>query len=202
MFRWLTVGIILTAILVIGGCSSQRASTGPTRLSEAPPATPQQIAAINPQLAKLIEAHQGIGLPERKPPAPDRRVAKKRKPAQQPQSAAIAPLRLPPPSPKRVEMPKVKQTRVTAVTPVQRPAPAPVAPPTQRTPKISDAAIRTALIKQSRLSYSGSCPCPYNRDRGGRSCGRRSAYSRPGGASPLCFPQDVTATMITEFRSR
>ena len=56
------------------------------------------------------------------------------------------------------------------------------------------------LMARSRSSYSGSCPCPYNTDRAGRRCGGRSAYSRPGGASPLCYRSDVTAQMITRFR--
>ena len=46
-------------------------------------------------------------------------------------------------------------------------------------------------IRQSIANYPGSCACPYNVDRGGRSCGRRSAYSRGGGHAPLCYPADV-----------
>lgn len=38
-----------------------------------------------------------------------------------------------------------------------------------------------------RASRSGSCDCPYDTDSAGRSCGSRSAYSRPGGASPICY---------------
>lgn len=38
-----------------------------------------------------------------------------------------------------------------------------------------------------RASRSGSCECPYDRDSAGRSCGARSAYSRPGGSSPICY---------------
>lgn len=64
----------------------------------------------------------------------------------------------------------------------------------------SDAKIRQILIQDSISSYGGSCPCPYNSARNGSSCGRRSAYSRPGGASPLCYPRDVTPEMIQEYR--
>jgi hypothetical protein len=64
----------------------------------------------------------------------------------------------------------------------------------------SDAAIRRKLIQQSIDSYSGSCPCPYNTMRNGRSCGGRSAYSRPGGEAPLCYPSDVTPAMIRAYR--
>ena len=38
-----------------------------------------------------------------------------------------------------------------------------------------------------RESLSGSCQCPYDRDSAGNSCGSRSAYSRPGGSSPICY---------------
>jgi hypothetical protein len=66
----------------------------------------------------------------------------------------------------------------------------------------SDDAIRQGLVQQSIARYSGSCPCPYNVDRGGRSCGGRSAYSRPGGASPYCFASDVPASAIEAYRRR
>jgi hypothetical protein len=66
----------------------------------------------------------------------------------------------------------------------------------------TDGQIRQRLIRQSIAAYSGSCPCPYSRDRAGRSCGGRSAYSRPGGAAPLCFARDVTPTMIRAARGR
>ena len=64
----------------------------------------------------------------------------------------------------------------------------------------SDAQIKQRLIRQSIAEYPGSCPCPYNTDRAGRSCGRRSAYSRPGGHAPLCYPSDVTPAMVGAAR--
>ena len=66
----------------------------------------------------------------------------------------------------------------------------------------SDAAIRQAIVRQSIAVYSGSCPCPYSTDRAGRSCGRRSAYSRPGGESPKCYPADVSAAEVRAWRGR
>ena len=66
----------------------------------------------------------------------------------------------------------------------------------------TDAEIRRILVRQSISAYSGSCPCPYNTDRAGRRCGRRSAYSRPGGASPLCYPGDVSDRAVATFRAR
>jgi len=66
----------------------------------------------------------------------------------------------------------------------------------------TDAEIKQEIIKQSIASYSGSCPYPYNVDRAGRMCGRRSAYSRPGGASPSCYEKDVTQKMVDDYRKR
>ena len=74
----------------------------------------------------------------------------------------------------------------------------PAATETEKT----DSEVKQELIRQSISSYSGSCPCPYNRDRGGRRCGKRSAYSRPGGASPLCYEGDVSQKMIDKYRAR
>jgi len=60
--------------------------------------------------------------------------------------------------------------------------------------------IRSLMIAASLASYPGSCPCPYNVDRGGRACGRRSAYARPGGRSPLCYDSDISEAAVKEFR--
>ena len=62
--------------------------------------------------------------------------------------------------------------------------------------------IKQAIIQASIAAYSGNCPCPYNVDRGGRRCGRRSAYNRPGGASPICFEEDITPAMVEAHRKR
>lgn len=67
-------------------------------------------------------------------------------------------------------------------------------------PRLSDSQIKKLLIEESIAAYEGSCPCPYSRARNGSRCGRRSAYNREGGAAPLCFPQDVTAEMVQEYR--
>jgi hypothetical protein len=64
----------------------------------------------------------------------------------------------------------------------------------------SDDQICELLINQSIATYPGNCPCPYNLDRGGRRCGARSAYSKQGGYAPLCYPGDVTAGMIAQYR--
>lgn len=67
--------------------------------------------------------------------------------------------------------------------------------------EITDDEIRQILIQQSIQSYSGNCPCPYNRARNGSRCGKRSAYSRPGGASPLCYNRDISDEMVKRYRA-
>lgn len=69
-------------------------------------------------------------------------------------------------------------------------------------PVIPDSVLIQRIIAESLGSYPSSCACPYSRDRAGRRCGKRSAYSKPGGYSPICFPGDVTKAMIEAFRSR
>lgn len=85
------------------------------------------------------------------------------------------------PTPKQASVPKKTQKKSTG---------------------ISTARIKKILIKRSHAYYSGNCPCPYNRTSRGHKCGKRSAYSRPGGASPLCYNSDVTARMVADYRAR
>jgi hypothetical protein len=67
---------------------------------------------------------------------------------------------------------------------------------------LSSSAIVTLIIQQSRNAYYATghpCACPDDLMRNGRRCGGSSAYSRPGGASPKCYPSDVTAEDIKNF---
>lgn len=66
-------------------------------------------------------------------------------------------------------------------------------------PKISPSIIIQRLIAESIANYPGTCACPYSTDRRGRKCGNRSAYSKPGGYSPICFAGDVTKSMIEAY---
>ena len=66
----------------------------------------------------------------------------------------------------------------------------------------TDKEIRAYLIDQSKAAYQGSCPCPYNVDRAGRRCGKRSAYSKPGGAEPLCYESDISDETVASYRER
>jgi hypothetical protein len=64
----------------------------------------------------------------------------------------------------------------------------------------SEAQVKQQIIRQSIAAYPGPCPCPYSVMRNGRSCGGRSAYSRPGGYAPICYPADVTQAQIDAWR--
>jgi hypothetical protein len=47
------------------------------------------------------------------------------------------------------------------------------------------------IIQESIAQYPGKCPCPYSIMSNGKKCGKRSAYSKPGGYEPLCYVSDV-----------
>jgi hypothetical protein len=68
---------------------------------------------------------------------------------------------------------------------------------------MTDAQVRDAIIKESVAAYLATdhpCACPYNVARNGSQCGGRSAYSRPGGAEPLCYPPDVSDGMVADWK--
>lgn len=69
-------------------------------------------------------------------------------------------------------------------------------------PALTDEQIKQRIIENSIASYSGNCPCPYNSDRAGRSCGKRSAYSKRGGYAPLCYPDDVSKQMVQDWKKQ
>lgn len=79
----------------------------------------------------------------------------------------------------------------------------PAPPPPPATTGNPDAVIVSQIIKASRDEYYATghpCACPDDSTRNGRSCGRMSAYIRPGGAHPLCYPKDVTVGMIVDYK--
>jgi hypothetical protein len=64
-----------------------------------------------------------------------------------------------------------------------------VSPPAQR---VSPLTARTQPVpartgEPIRDPRVGNCDCPYDRKRNGHRCGGSSAWSRPGGRSPVCF---------------
>lgn len=93
----------------------------------------------------------------------------------------------------------VRPSELAPAAPIRQAARSPAEEPSPL--QLTDEAIRLLIVQRSRASYSGSCACPDNYDRAGRRCGGRSAYSRPGGASPLCYPNDVTQAMIAAYQT-
>jgi hypothetical protein len=82
---------------------------------------------------------------------------------------------------------------------------APSGASTQRAPELSDGQIRQGIIHASIADYQADgrpCACPFNLMRNGRQCGNSSAYSKPGGASPLCYDKDVSDAMVRDWRRR
>jgi hypothetical protein len=75
----------------------------------------------------------------------------------------------------------------------------------QRAPAPTDPQIREEIVRDSVAAYLATghpCACPYNSARNGSRCGGRSAYSRPGGASPLCYPSDVSDGMVLDWKHK
>ena len=64
----------------------------------------------------------------------------------------------------------------------------------------TDSQIKQMIIQQSINSYPGRCPCPYHAASNGSRCGGRSAYSRSGGYSIICYEEDVDNAMVTIYR--
>jgi hypothetical protein len=70
---------------------------------------------------------------------------------------------------------------------------------------LTAATIAAIIVAASRDQYHAGgrpCACPDDSMRNGRACGGRSAYSRRGGAAPLCYPSDVTAAMIESYKQK
>jgi hypothetical protein len=77
--------------------------------------------------------------------------------------------------------------------------------PSQTQELLTDAAVVAAMIAASIANYKSMgkpCPCPEDKTANGRSCGGNSAWSRPGGYKPLCYPTDVTPDMILAYRKK
>lgn len=70
-------------------------------------------------------------------------------------------------------------------------------------PALATAAVIKLIIAHSVADYRATraCACPYNTTRTGRACGGNSAWSKRGGAAPLCYASDVTPAMITAYRA-
>jgi hypothetical protein len=69
---------------------------------------------------------------------------------------------------------------------------------------LTDQQIATTIVTASRDAYYRTghpCACPEDSARNGSRCGKRSAYSRPGGAEPYCYVADVPKEKIEAYRA-
>jgi hypothetical protein len=115
--------------------------------------------------------------------------------------AFVAPAPPPAPAPTATSSsaaaPTIKASQPDKAAPVDKPAPPEVKRKVETV--LTAAAIAAIIVQASRDQYHATgrpCACPDDTARNGSACGGRSAYSRPGGAAPLCNPSDVTAAMI------
>lgn len=67
---------------------------------------------------------------------------------------------------------------------------------------LTDSEIKNLIIKESISKYHGNCPCPYNRASNGTRCGKRSAYSKSGGYSTMCYESDITEEIINNYKAK
>ena len=67
---------------------------------------------------------------------------------------------------------------------------------------VSEAKSPEEMIKESIASYPGKCPCPYSIMSNGKKCGKRSAYSKPGGYEPLCYVSDITGGRENDVKTK
>ena len=68
--------------------------------------------------------------------------------------------------------------------------------------QLSDTQIRQQIMQQSQAHYPGRCVCPYQtRDSRGRSCRHRHEVITTA-PRPICYPGDVSVSMIHEWQMR
>lgn len=67
---------------------------------------------------------------------------------------------------------------------------------------LSETRIRQKIMLESQARYAGRCVCRYQtHDSRGRSCkGRHEIVKTP--PEPICYPQQVTPAMITQWKQQ
>jgi hypothetical protein len=71
-----------------------------------------------------------------------------------------------------------------------------------RAESLSDEQVRKRMIQESIASCLGNCPCPYNLASNGSRCGKRRAWSTPGGYDSFCYLEDISAAQVLAYRER
>lgn len=115
--------------------------------------------------------------------------------------AAAQPSAPPAPAPPSIVAPRHEPRVRPYVAPVTT-DPIRPKPEDKRSPAVDAARIALLIVAASRAAYhqrGRPCACPDDSMRNGRRCGGNSAYNRPGGARPLCYPSDVTGEMMARY---
>ena len=58
------------------------------------------------------------------------------------------------------------------------------------------------MIQESIAQYPGKYPYPYSIMSNRKKCGKRSAYSKPGGYEPLCYVSDITGGKENDVKTQ
>lgn len=62
--------------------------------------------------------------------------------------------------------------------------------------------LRWTGMVMTQVAYGGQCGCPDDLDERGQICGERSAYTRSGGARPICDPSAIPDHHLAIIRAR
>lgn len=66
--------------------------------------------------------------------------------------------------------------------------------------RMADRDVRWIGTVLNQMNYNGECACPQDTDSDGNRCGGRSAFDRSGGASPMCYPEQIADWMLPQVR--
>lgn len=65
-----------------------------------------------------------------------------------------------------------------------------------------DEEARDGILVESVMNHPGDCPCPWSVDGTGKQCGESSQYSYTKGQGIVCYPNDITPKMVTEYKKK
>lgn len=184
--------VTLIVICCMATACAQQASEAPPTAAVSPPDAPQLAHAVPLPATTEHQPLMPVAPPSVTGPSTQSPIAKQKQ-------ATISPAATP-----RLALPQFAEPPNAAVAPPQQRSmnikKLEQTPQREIKPQLPNTATIAAIIAHSRAGYPGNCGCPDDTDRRGHRCGGRSAYSRAGGRSVICYPRDVTAEMISRHR--
>jgi hypothetical protein len=70
---------------------------------------------------------------------------------------------------------------------------------------MSNAEIKAKIVEKSIADYLATfavCPCPYSKDKYGKDCGSNNIYTVSKGGTVYCYPADVPASAVEEYKHK